>query len=89
MINETCDEKAEKSASFRVYAKVPEGSTDILDISEFPDNTVWDKPSEDSVSKTSSIRSAVSIQCRGVTDRQTQSYSIYCAMHMLFIYVAR
>jgi len=43
------------------------------EIIEFPFNTVWDGWKETHMSKTSSIRSAVLVKLRLVTDRQTDT----------------
>ena len=54
--------------------KAPEESTLIIEnIRIHACNTVYDKPKEASVPKTSSIRSAVSTKHRLVTDRQTDT----------------
>ena len=49
---------------------VLEGSAQplFLEIPEFPSNTVYDKPREASVPKTSSICSAIFVQCRLMTE---------------------
>ena len=51
-----------------VSDKVPEGSALSFEITEFPFNTVQDGWKETHMSKTSSIRPAVSIEHRLVTD---------------------
>jgi len=72
--------------------KVPEGSIFIVtDMFEFSYITLQGNPRVGSVLKTSSIHSAVSIERRLVTDRQTHTpgYSIHCAMHTRRVCVAR
>ena len=46
----------------RVWRKVPEGSTLMLKVPEFPYNTVQDRWKEAPTPKTSPIRSTVSIE---------------------------
>jgi len=56
------------SPKFRT--KFQRGVPLFLEITEFPINTVWDGLKEAHVPKTSSIRSAVLVELRVVTDRQ-------------------
>jgi len=47
----------------------------FLKAPEFPYNTMYDRSKEDSIPKNSPVRSAVSIEHKLVTDRQTDTHT--------------
>jgi len=57
----------------RVWDKVPEGSTLVLEIPEFHCNTVLDKPRVACMPNMSLMHSAILTKYRVVTDRQTDT----------------
>jgi len=64
-----------KFAKSRVWDRVPDGSrpTLILELAEFLENTVKEGSKEAAAPKTSSVRSAVSMELRLPTDRETDT----------------